>query len=285
MNSQHGLQMNRKTLLEISRSEMPKSVLLGYLLQKPGFLARLRQNGVWGERWLMRPVTGGDACELDLPLDSANVMAAANFHVRRDLGAAELSFVEQYGGGTPKNEIDVVAVIEDTIAIGFELKWKSRIGPIGAQLSQERECLALLAQYYGCRFSSMVAVLPAARQVSEADAVVTLAGIHKIIGEFVHETSDPLMKLAEQEFAATKPNEPWEFVADVESLLARSDVSSGDECVGYEKGLPHLKGCSISEIKKRPSWKISKRAPDRSWFRLDEVAGVIRQKLSQTPES
>jgi hypothetical protein len=272
--------MIRKTLSDISRSEMPKSVLLSFLLERAGFLAKLRQSATFQNKWLMRPISEGAPHVFDLSLDSVKIMTTANFHIRRDLGASESSFVEEHGLGTPKNEIDVVAVIENKIAIGFELKWNSRIGSINIQLSQERECLKLLARYYCCDYISNVAVLPIARVITEADAIITYADLHKVLVA-MNDQTDLFMRLAEREFARMKPSEPWEFVTDVETLLARSDASLGGECVGYEKGLPHLKACSISELENRPSWKIARRLPDTSWFPLGEVAEVIREKLSQ----
>jgi hypothetical protein len=269
-----------RSLSEINRSEMPKSVVFSLLVRWPRFFPLLQQHCVGHDEWRMRPVDKGDSRPIELKCADQKLMASANLHIRRDLERSSASFVKTYGAECPKNEIDVVAVIPCKVAIGFELKWKSRTSKIEQQLKNERACLQLLARYYMCPFTSMVAVLPTKIHLDEADAVMTLADVAELIDSMRREHPDFFLEAASQEFEATKHIGGWETVPNVESLLSRADRSKGDEWVGYIDGLEDLRSRTLAEIRGRQSWKIAlKKGHDRNWYPLQDVAQIIRKKL------
>ena len=280
--------MRRNPLIEISRSEMPKSVVLANILSHRCHLEGLRAHCC--PDWKMRPLDGGGSIDLNLGAPNTQFMVTALFHVRRDFKMRCHAFMERYKVYCPNNEIDIVVVLPEVVAIGLELKWKSRIAGLKKQLQKERSCLRLIASYYNCPNVSLAAILPHQREIEEADAVVVLGDAAEFLDRLHQGNPDDwYIKLASEEFRVTGTTRDsgastWRTYESIEELLALDRAKDGDASnmwVGYIDGLDDLRSKTVAQMRQRPHWKVAGIQLSPNWYPLRDVANIVQGTLDR----
>jgi len=140
--------MPPKSLIEINRSEMCKSVVLAHVLGHRRYLEDFRDRCC--PTWKMQEVDGDHYIGLQLGTLQDPPMTTALFHAWRDIENRDPDFIKNYRANCPKREIDVVIIIPNLVTIGIEIKWEGGLSGLKTQLQEERTCLRLIASYYNC---------------------------------------------------------------------------------------------------------------------------------------
>jgi hypothetical protein len=288
-------------LLEINRSEAPKSVALSYLLRKADLVRcffRLPEVSKWTKR-----ATGGDAATGTTSLGPIEgpFEATALFHTVRDLAATNPDFLNLLSSNRPdnlpelpRNEIDVLFACKNLL-IGFELKWLTAMSGIEKQLQSERECLTIMAKFMNVGYTSLVVIAPDTQTLPNlADGGLSWQELDLFAKNMVLRFPESdVAKLVADEFGAATSllqvpsRQPWTFLSLEQLRAAALSSEAGSRLVGYEQGLDHLRQLTPEQIRKRSKqkWRVADRLERnmerRNWHPLPVVVAIIQEILGR----